>query len=74
MEKLERLLEDRKNWIEKTGRCLFSMPIIKHEQFRYLPTYYKVLADYERKIAQEYELLEDGTYPVEVKRLPIVEL
>ena len=66
---LERLLEARRNWVEKTGKFMFNMPVYKHEQYQYLPSYYRTLAWYERQIADAYEMEqgEDSVELVEVK-------
>mgnify|MGYP001580042620 CR=1 FL=1 len=66
---LERLLEARDNWVNKVGKFMFNLPIMKHEQYRYLPSYYRTLAWYENQIANAYEDLEDTTFPVEVKKI-----
>ena len=65
---LEKLLEARSNWINKTGKFMFNMPILQHEQYQYLPSYYRTLAWYEKQIADAYEMeQEDGVSPVEIK-------
>ena len=67
---LENLLKARDNWINKVGKFMFSMPIMKHEQYRYLPSYYRTLALYEEQIANAYEQeQQDNTFAVEVKKV-----
>jgi len=66
---LEKLLVARSNWIEKTGKFMFDMPVYKHEQYQYLPSYYRTLAWYEKQIADAYEMeQEDGVSEVKVKK------
>ena len=65
---LSELLERRADWLER-GKFFSKMPIEKHLRYEYFPTYYEVLADYDRKIAQAYRLenMEDDVKLVESK-------
>lgn len=67
---LEKLLEARHNWINKTGKFMGSLPVMKHEQYQYLPSYYRTLAWYDRKIADAYEAEQsETTFPIEKSTL-----
>lgn len=67
---LPELLEARNRWVTKTGKFMFDLPVYKHEQYQYLPSYYRTLAWYEKQIADAYEAEqgEDGVSVVEVKK------
>ncbi len=63
---LEKLLEARAEWL-KRAEFLGKMPIEKHLEHSYFPTYYRTLAWYENQIATAYEMeTQDTCFPVEV--------
>ena len=67
---LESLMKTRNDWINKTGKFMFDMPILKHEQYDYLPSYYSTLAWLDKKISEAYQdELGTNTYPVKVKKV-----
>ena len=64
---LEKLLEARAEWL-KRAEFIGKLTIAQHEQYQYFPVYYRVLADYEKKIADAYEFeTMDTCFPVKVK-------
>ena len=71
MKRLNELLKGLEEWRTKTRKFMFALPISAHESYSgYLPSYYRTEAWFLEQIAQQYELeLEDGTYPVEVKKV-----
>ena len=67
--KLETLLAQRAEWL-KRAEFLGRMPIEKHLQYQYFPTYYRTLAWYENQIADAYEAeTQESVFPAEVKEV-----
>lgn len=69
MNKISDLLEQLNDWRNKTGKFLNSLPVVKHENYRYLPTYYRTEAWILNQLALAHELEnEDGTFPVKLEK------
>ena len=65
--KLEQLLSARTEWLKRAD-FMGKMPIERHLQYQYFPTYYRTLAWYENQIADAYEFeTMDTCFPVKAE-------
>lgn len=67
---LETLLKRRYQWINNTGKFMGSLSVLKHEQYSYLPSFYRTLAWYDSQIANAYEAeQQETTFAVEKEKV-----